>query len=699
MARRSDGLRGIAVALSLGVALSCASVAVLPGGEVRTANQQYAAALALLERDVPGGTRALEQFLQDWPKSSLADDAGYQLALLDVERGDRAGAKQRLALVINRHLGSDKAQAARLLLAKLEKVDGNLDKAYRTAIHLDLARLPTEERGKAVFFVADLARAQGDLEQELVWLERARAMARDSKQLADVDQRFSVSLHSVNDLVLLENVARNVGSNPLHAQIRLRQLEVALTQRRRDEAQRVLDALSRQTLAAPEAAEFARLQARFYGAQAVDLVPTYEELVGVVPKSRLGAAGTIGVVLPLSGDAAALGAASLRGVQLAIQNFVQESGGKAEILLEVRDTRSEAQSVAAAIQDLARNPQLKAIVGPLFTKDAHVAAPAAQAAEVPLLTLAFREDLVRDFAYAFRLGVTSRAQVEALVDYAVNTRGLKRFAILYPHDDYGKGLRALFWRALEERGGEVVGIASYDPNANDFADPIRSLAGYTLLSDDERYLLSKRGALLQRAKRLRPPEARGLQEQARAIALPDGQPLPPIVDFDAVFIADGHEKVTLIAPQLEYHEIENVVLLGANGWNHPDLVHLAGRNIEGAIFAEGFFAASEVPFVKNFAQSYRAAYGIEPDLWAAQAFDAVNLLLQEMTLRGITRVQLRDALLRIEAYPGASGVMTIRRDGNADKRPFLLTVQGGQIQAVAPKLAPATTDASVPAPN
>ncbi len=690
------GLHKIAMTLMLGMMLGCASIGIPRKDVLRTADQQYAAAIALLERDPSAGTQALEKFLRDWPQSSLADDAEYRLTLLDLEHGDRAAVKKRLAALVNRYLGSDSAQSARLLLAKLEKEDGNLEKAYRAALRLDVSLLPSDERRSAALFVADLARGRVDLEQELMWLERARGLSRDDKQVAEVDQLFLVSLGAAHDLALLENVSKSVGSNPMHAQIRLRQLEVALAQRQREDAQRVIESLARQKLAPTEAEEFARLQTLFYGAQSTELVPSYEALAATPPKSRLGASGTLGVALPLSGDSAALGAASLRGVQLAIQNFVEESGGRSAIQLEVRDTRSDAQAAAAIVQEFARDSRVKAIIGPLLTRETRAAAPAAQATEIPLLSLSFREDLVRDFSYAFRFGVTSRAQVESLADYAVNVRGLRRFAILYPYDDYGKGLRALFWQAIEERGGEIVGVSSYDANANDFADPIRSLAGYTLLTDDERYLLHRRSALMQRAKRLRPAAARALHEQARAITLPNGQPLPPIVDFDAVFIADGHEKVTLIAPQLEYHEIENVVLLGANGWNHPDLLQLARRNVEGAVFTEGFFASSEVPVVKSFVESYRTAYGIEPDLWAAQAFDAVNLLLQELTPSGITRTQLRDALFRIEAYPGASGVMTIRRDGNADKRPFLLTVKDGQIQAALPTAEPAALDAPSP---
>ena len=33
---------------------------------------------------------------------------------------------------------------------------------------------------------------------------------------------------------------------------------------------------------------------------------------------------------------------------------------------------------------------------------------------------------------------------------------------------HGRGLRALFWDAVEAQGGTVVGVAAYDPKATDF---------------------------------------------------------------------------------------------------------------------------------------------------------------------------------------------------------------------------------------
>ena len=45
--------------------------------------------------------------------------------------------------------------------------------------------------------------------------------------------------------------------------------------------------------------------------------------------------------------------------------------------------------------------------------------------------------------------------------------------------------RSAFWDAVEARGGEVVGVASYDVDATDFAEPIRRLIGYDMLTAGE----------------------------------------------------------------------------------------------------------------------------------------------------------------------------------------------------------------------
>ena len=44
-----------------------------------------------------------------------------------------------------------------------------------------------------------------------------------------------------------------------------------------------------------------------------------------------------------------------------------------------------------------------------------------------------------------------------------------------------------------------------------------------------------------------------------------------------------------------------------------------------------------------------------------------------------SREDVRNGILRTQAFPGASGVINMSPDGNARKRPFLLKVRGGRL--------------------
>ncbi|MBW2713036.1 MAG: ABC transporter substrate-binding protein, partial [Deltaproteobacteria bacterium] len=159
----------------------------------------------------------------------------------------------------------------------------------------------------------------------------------------------------------------------------------------------------------------------------------------------------------------------------------------------------------------------------------------------------------------------------------------------------------------------------------------------------------------------------------------DGEPLPPIVDFDALFIADSHEKVVLIAPQLAFHDVTGVRLLGAGGWNHPDLLTMGRKHVRGAIFAETFYAEYPHPAVTHYVERYSSGYDGEPSQFSAQSYDATNLVLAQLARGTVTRDGVTLGLLRVRDYAGVSGSTSVQPDGNARKRPFLLEVRWGRI--------------------
>jgi branched-chain amino acid transport system substrate-binding protein len=227
------------------------------------------------------------------------------------------------------------------------------------------------------------------------------------------------------------------------------------------------------------------------------------------------------------------------------------------------------------------------------------------------------------------------------------------FAILYPENKLGQDMADLFTREVERRGGHIAAAQSYAEDATDFGRQIKLLKGE---NPDE-------------PEPPAPPGGAASTEKEK-----------PSLGFDALFIPDYADRVGLIAPQLAFYGIEGLPLLGINGWNSPDLIRLAGRYVEGAVFVDGFFRSSPNPTVKDFVSLYFEKYGEEPTILEAQGFDVADILLSLLDNPEIhSRDDLRQALAGLQNYPGVTGASSFDSDGDVEKGLFLLKVENGNI--------------------
>jgi branched-chain amino acid transport system substrate-binding protein len=346
----------------------------------------------------------------------------------------------------------------------------------------------------------------------------------------------------------------------------------------------------------------------------------------------------------------------------------------------VRDSAGDPLRTAAAVRELAGMDDVVAIVGPLRSATSEAAARVAEEEGVPLIALTTRESVPEDRPWVFRIATTPEDELRYLVDYAFGQLAARRFAVLYPEDAYGRGMRDHFWHMVDERGGWVVAASAYAPDSTDFGDSIRQLIGYPLLTWREQSALAERERFLRRGRRLRPPENAGLaREIAEEMIGPEGRRLPPIVDFDALFIPEDYERLKGLLPQLAFNELTGVQLLGAGNWNNPELIDIAQEHVSGAIITASFDPNSRFPFVENFVRGYREEFSSDPDAFSAHAYDATNIVLVQLARGMQTREAVREGILRTQAYPGASGVTSVNPDGNAKKRPFLLQVRGRKV--------------------
>lgn len=671
----------VAALLASSLLLGCTGLGgvATPSEDERNA---YERALGRAQREPGRARQVLEEFVAEWPEGALEPEARLRLGDLASAEGDTEAALVHWYHVLRNAPRNPVADSARVRVAGVEWDLGNREEARAALSRVRFDRLQDADRRKAYRLLSDLAK---DPVAQVRWLALYRAELEDPTELEAVDAKIDAALVGI-DGEGLERLAGRLGNAPPIARVWLARAELALDADDLEAASQALEQVQSLPLPPRYASRLSgaveRLHLRRQGASDVALLPTFAEVAERPMPRTDGAEGTLGVVLPLSGPYARFGEESLQGVLLAAGIFgpgevppgVED---RSPLRVLVRDSGGIPERAAQAVRELAEQGAV-AIVGPLLSAECEAAAGVAEELSIPLLALTSREEIAHLRRFVFRVRTRPVEETQLLAEKAREV-GAESFAILYRDDPYGRGLRSLFWQAVEAKGGRVVGVAGYDPKAHDFADPIRRIVGYTLLDGEEKRLLAQRDAMLQRARRLPADEARALRKEARAMVTKDGGPLPPIVDFDALFIADSFENVVLIAPQLAFHEVFGVRLLGPDGWYDDDLVRIGREHVEGSIFVAHYFPKSEVPFVKHFADDYRATFAHGSNVFAAQAYDAANLVLVQLAHGLDSRRAVRDGLLATRGYPGVAGVLSMEPDGNAQKRPFLLGVDHGQI--------------------
>jgi ABC-type branched-subunit amino acid transport system substrate-binding protein/predicted negative regulator of RcsB-dependent stress response len=680
----------------------------------------YDAAVAQIDSDALGAEASLSAFLEVYPRSGLADDAAEQLAELAFADGREDEGLRWLGRILSQTPNADRAAPARLKLARYEYGRNRWSTARRLLEPLRLDRLPVEDQRTALRLRVALSQTpverisnQIDLRAALVDEIRSRrtdAASRDrlAQQLQILDEELQEGVHNAATPELDELVERR-GRDEFAGKILLELTRRALDDGDFSRAEDLVRRAESRLRSEPDFAEARRLRTRTgmleASAESNAELPPLRTLVDRARPRTTGGRGKIGVVLPLSGRFADFGQQSLRGLLLAAGLFeplpvesedpndpdapekarsleLDEIGDGSQIRLIVRDSAGDPNRAAAMVRELEEDSDIVAIIGPIFTDESLAAAEAAEDVGIPLVSLSHREEVSAGRREVFRIRTTPADEVKVLVDHAFNELGATRFAVLYPRNRYGRGMRKLYWDAVRARGGKMVAVSSYDREVTDFSSAIRDMIGYRFITNAEQQALREREETLRKARFLPTEEAAIARAEAYASVGPSGLPLPPIVDFDVLFIPDSADKVSLIAPGLAYHEVRRVQLLGTSDWLDPELLSVAGRHVSGSVISTGFNPDSELPFVTEFVGDFERTFGEEPNSYAAQAFDAANLILVQLAAGRDDRDEIRDGLLRTRAYPGATGVLTMRPDGNARRRPFLVKVEGRRFIAL-----------------
>ena len=372
----------------------------------------------------------------------------------------------------------------------------------------------------------------------------------------------------------------------------------------------------------------------------------------------------IGVILPLTGKFARYGQKALEGIILASQSF--SPSRRFELQLFIEDSESNPAIAGQAVDKLFYKHRVSAIIGPFNWRESIAVADRAQQLGVLNISLTAKEGISSRGAYLFQNALTPKVQLESLVDYSIEKKNFRRFAIMAPDNAYGRDMANQFWDLVQQKGGIIVGYQAYPPAQKDFQSYVRELVGLADLS-------------------FRRTESRALEEykteqKEKTGRTPKAQ-MPPVIDFDAIFLPDSPATVAKIAASLAYYDSENVPLLGTVEWNSDILYRRGGRFVDGAIFPAGLSNKTSNPAQRNFIRLYSSAYGVAPDLLAAQGFEAMQFISEALSETSSTnRNSLVEELSRLSQFNTALGSVTFDRSRIAQRKLPIFRLNRGVIR-------------------
>lgn len=347
----------------------------------------------------------------------------------------------------------------------------------------------------------------------------------------------------------------------------------------------------------------------------------------------------IGANLELSGAVASYGSSILDGAELAIKEINENGGidGK-EIELISADNKSENAEATNAALKLIEQDEVVAMIAPATSGNTVATVQLANENKIPIVTasgtapnITVNEDgSVNE--YAFRTCFIDPFQGTVAANFAANELGAKNVAIFADNaSDYAKGLAASFKEQIEANGGTVVGEEAYVAKDTDFRTQLTNLKGE---------------------------------------------------NPDFIFIPGYYEEVGLIVKQARELGID-VPLMGADGWDSPTLIDLAGGEALNNTFITNHYSSGDPDEkIQKFVEAFKADNGdTAPNAFNALGYDTVYYLADAIDRAdSLDGEAIKDALAATENLSLVTGTFTVDDEHNPVKSATVLEfVDGSQV--------------------
>lgn len=313
------------------------------------------------------------------------------------------------------------------------------------------------------------------------------------------------------------------------------------------------------------------------------------------------------------------------GLEMAVEEINAAGGvlGRKIRLLKL-DDEGTVSSARITAQQLADNPDVVAVIGHLQS-DITVAVSITYSYNGMILfsplTTAHELTRQRGFGYIFRNVPVDEEIGRQLAVYALH-QGYKRVLTYFSNNTYGQNLANAFEKHALRVGCFVPDRLSYDAAAD------------------------------------------------AAFFRKDLNNWKKNYEFDAIFVAGSARQDAVFIREARAMGIKVPIFAGP-ALNSPVFFEIAGSAAEGVVMPTAYHGDDPNPETIKFNKTFTTRYGMRPDVFAAQAYDAARLLAHAFQKAGTTVPEkVAQALYDTKSWTGVTGSHTFDTFGDVVQKPM-----------------------------
>jgi branched-chain amino acid transport system substrate-binding protein len=327
----------------------------------------------------------------------------------------------------------------------------------------------------------------------------------------------------------------------------------------------------------------------------------------------------IGIQGPMSGPMALEGQGFLKAAQL-LADQINEQGGLLgrEIVIVPGDDKSDPKESALVAQKMISS-NVVAVIGSYSSTATEPAANIYHEAGILHITPSSTATPLSEkgFERFFRTCFLDDRQGLFAAQFAVDTLGLSKVALIHDNTTYAKGLADWTRIYLEENGATVVYYDAITPGEKDFSPVLTNVKGVA----------------------------------------------PELIYFTGYFSDGG-----LLVRQARELGIE-CLIMGGNAMNNSDLVKNAGLQYAQGVLVTTEPVPTDLPYAEaqQFIADFEAAYGTPPQsIWTLSGADALRVVVEAIAQTGSDDPAVLAEYLHNEMgdFPGITGPITFDEKGD-----------------------------------